>query len=159
MRTFKPSLILFLFLVAFSSYSNVFAETTETENTDTAKAEHHAQNNLWQGVYQGFLPCDDCKGIKTSLALNKNNTYISITQYVGKSVKEIVEKGKFTSDNQNNTIVLTPRNSTQTRQYSVGENTLTQLDNDGNLITGKSADRYILRKTEITEPQSQTTHH
>ena len=159
-QQFKQSLTLFLFIATFSSYNNVFAETTETGNAETAKVEHHAQNNVdWPGVYQGFLPCDDCKGIKTSLALNKNNTYLLITQYVGKSEKEIVEKGKFTSGNQSNTLVLTPRNSTQTRQYAVGEDRFTQLDSDGNPITGKLADRYILRRTDMTSKTQTSSHH
>lgn len=157
MRTFKQSLTLFLFIATFSSYNNVFAETTETEGS---KTEHHAQNSVdWPGVYKGFLPCDDCKGIKTSLALNKNNTYLLITQYVGKSEKEIVEKGKFTSGDQSNTLVLTPRNSTQTRQYAVGEDKFTQLDSDGNRITGKLADRYILRRTDMTSKTPTSSHH
>ena len=110
------------------------------------------QNSLdWPGVYHGFLPCDDCKGVKATLALNKNNSYILITQYVGKSEREFVEKGKFTWDNNSNTIVLTPRDSSTTRQYFVGENMLTQLDNNGNRISGKLADRYILRRTDIKE--------
>lgn len=155
----KQSLTLLLFIATIGSNSNVFAETTETGDTDAVKTEHHAQNSIdWPGVYQGFVPCDNCKGIKTSLALNKNNSYILITQYVGKSEREIVEKGKFTADNQNNTIILTPRNSTQTRQYFVGENTLTQLDSNGNHITGESPERYILRKTEMSN-KTQTTHH
>ncbi|MDD1605591.1 MAG: copper resistance protein NlpE, partial [Methylococcaceae bacterium] len=93
------------------------------------------------------------------LALNKNNTYLLITQYVGKSEKEIVEKGKFTSGNQSNTLILTPRNSTQTRQYAVGEDRFIQLDSDGNRITGKLADRYILRRTDMTSKTQTSSHH
>lgn len=155
MRTFKKTMTLFLFLATFSSYSPVFAETTETGDT-----EHHAQNSLdLTNVYQGFTPCDGCKGVKTSLALNKNNTYILLTQFVGKSDREIVEKGKFVWGGQGNTIVLTPRNSTQTRHYFVGEGTLTQLDNEGNHITGEHADRYILRRNEMTGKAKAASHH
>ncbi len=151
----KQSLTLFLFIATFSGYSTVFAEATETVKADT----HAIQHNIWSGVYHGFIPCDDCKGIKMTLALNKNNSYLLISQYVGKSEKEIVEKGKFTEGNESNTIVLTPRNSSQTRHYLVGESTLTQLDSNGNRITGKSAERYILRRQEISETQSQPSHH
>ncbi|MDD1617306.1 MAG: hypothetical protein CG439_2453 [Methylococcaceae bacterium NSP1-2] len=149
-QQFKQSLTLLLFIITFSSSSTVFAETMET---DTVKAEHHAQNSVdWPGVYKGFLPCDDCKGIKTSLALNKNNTYLLITQYVGKSEKEIVEKGKFTSGDQSNTLVLTPRNSTQTRQYAVGEDRFIQLDSDGNRITGKLAEIVMVTVSQANLP-------
>jgi copper homeostasis protein (lipoprotein) len=152
MRTFrqpiKQILAFLLFIAIFSNYSSAFAETAETKVEET----HHGQSSLdWPGVYRGFLPCDDCKGVKATLALNKNNSYILITQYVGKSEREFVEKGKFTSDNNSNMVVLTPRDSSTTRQYVVGENMLTQLDNDGNRISGKLADRYILRRTDIKE--------
>lgn len=160
MRTFKQhvkqSLTLILFIATFSSYNNVFAETGDTDSA----TEHHAQNNVdWPGVYQGFVPCDDCKGVKTTLALNKNNTYLLITQYVGKSEREIVEKGKFTWNDQNNTIILTPRNSTQTRHYFVGDDTLTQLDSNGNHIVGEHANRYVLRRNEMSNKSQTSSHH
>ncbi|MGZ8172731.1 MULTISPECIES: copper resistance protein NlpE [Methylobacter] len=156
MQTFRQILTFSLFIAIFSGCNPVFAETTETTDTDT----HHAQNSLdWPGVYHGFLPCDDCKGVKTTLALNKNNSYLLITQYVGKSEREIVEKGKFTGGNNNNTIVLTPRDNSTTRQYLVGENTLTQLDNNGSRISGKLADRYILRRTDVTKSSSSHPSH
>lgn len=152
-QQFKQILAFSLFIAIFSGSNSVFAETVDTTDDDA----HHGQNSLdWPGIYRGFLPCDDCKGVKTTLALNKNNSYILLTQYVGKSEREFVEKGKFTSDNKNNTVMLTPRDSSTTRHYFVGENMLTQLDDNGNRISGKLADRYILRRTDTTE--SATSH-
>jgi copper homeostasis protein (lipoprotein) len=141
-----------LFTAVFSSFNPVFAETAEET--------HHAQNSLdWPGIYYGFLPCEDCKGIKATLALNKNNTYILITQYVGKSEREFVEKGKFTWSNKSDTIVLTPRKSATTQEYFVGENMLIQLDKEGNRISGKLADRYVLRRKDVTsEPPAHSSH-
>ncbi len=154
-RQFKKILKFFLFIAIFSHYTPVFAETAETKDD----AGHHAQNSLdWPGIYYGFLPCDDCHGIKTTLALNKNNSYLLITQYVGKSEKEITEKGKFTSGNKINTLVLTPRNSSAPRQYLVDENRLIQLDDNGNRISGKLAERYILRKKDLKEPAPHSSH-
>ncbi|MDD1619917.1 MAG: copper resistance protein NlpE [Methylococcaceae bacterium] len=145
---FKRILTSSLFIAIFASYSPVFAETTETKDKD----EHHAHNSFeWPGIYYGSLPCADCVGIKTQLALNKNNSYVMITQYLGKSEREFVEKGKYTWSNQSKTIVLTPKNSSTTQQYAVAENTLIQLDANGNRISGKQADRYILRRTDVTD--------
>jgi uncharacterized lipoprotein NlpE involved in copper resistance len=158
MRTFrqhfKQILAFFLFIATFSNYNLAFAETAETKDI------HHAQNSIdWPGVYYGFLPCDDCKGIKSTLALNKNNSYILITQNVGQSKRDVVEKGRFTSGDKSNTLVLTPRDGSTTRQYFVGENMLIQLDNNGNRVSGKLADRYILRRSDVTEsPQSHSSH-
>lgn len=160
MRTFRqpfkqiPALL--LFIAIFSGSNPVFAETAEPADTEA----HHAQNNRdWPGIYRGFLPCDDCKGVKTTLALNKNSSYILLTQYVGKSEREFVEKGNFTSGNTSNTLVLTPRNSSASRQYSVGENMLIQLDDNGNRVSGKLADRYILRRTDVTESSPSHSSH
>lgn len=151
-QKFKQILTFSLFITAFSGYNPVFAETAEST--------HHAQNSLdWPGIYRGFMPCADCNGVKTSLALNKNNTYILISQYVGKSPREFVEKGKFTWADKSNTIVLTPRNGSTAQHYFVGENRLIQLDNNGNRISGEEADRYILRRTDVTKtPPSHSAH-
>ena len=147
MQTFRQLFTLFFFIALFLGVQPVFAETSEQNSID------------WPGVYLGFIPCDDCKGIKTTLALNKNNSYLLITQYVGKSEKEIVEKGKFTWGSQEHTIVLTPRNSSTTRQYLVGENALTQLDDHSNLISGGLANRYILRRNELKQSASSHSSH
>ncbi len=153
-QKFNPIAAFFLFIAFFSSSSPVFSETTETTN-DT----QHTEKSLeWPGIYYGFLPCVDCKGIKTTLALNKNNSYLSITQYVGKSEREFVEKGKFAFGDKSNTIVLTPRKGSATQQYLVGENSLVQLDNKGNRISGELENRYILRRSELEGTGSPSSH-
>jgi len=91
--------------------------------------------------------------------LNKNNSYILITQNVGQSKRDVVEKGKFTSGDKNDTLVLTSRDGTTTRQYFVGENMLIQLDNNGNRISGKLADRYILRRSDMKESAAPHSSH
>lgn len=142
--------LLALLLLMFSVSS--FAETDHDQ--------HHANMpaGLWPGVYQGFTPCEDCKGIKTSLALNKNNTYILIRQYVGKSPKDVVEKGTFAWESDSNTLVLTPRNASPSHQYFVEDNALMQLDDSGHRFT-KDVEHYELRKADMTkETQSHSGH-
>lgn len=144
----KIILTFFLFITLILSFSPVNAETAEA-----AKDSHNAQHSMdWPGIYNGFTPCEDCIGIKTSLALNQNNSYILITQNVGKSPREFVEKGKFSWAEQANTIILTPKNGSTTRQYLVGEDTLTTLDSNGELFSVKQADRYVLHRKAISEP-------
>lgn len=151
----KQMLTFFLVIGIFGACAPVFAESAENHDKDA----HHAQNGQdWPGIYNGFLPCADCAGLKLSLALNKNSSYVLITKYAGKSEREFVEKGKFTWSDKNNTIVLTPRNGTTAQQYLIGENVLIQLDSNGNRITGKLADRYILRRTDITETAPSHSH-
>lgn len=135
----------------------VLAEVKADADKDTHAAHHQ---NDWPGIYFGFTPCADCVGIKTSLALNKNNSYILITQYAGKSDREFVEKGKYSLGDKPNTIVLAPRKGDTQQQYLVDGDALVQLDSAGNRITGKNAERYILRRTDVTElTQSQSHGH
>lgn len=150
-KIIKQSLTLLFCSAILVNAQSVFAENT---------AENHAQHRFdWSGVYNGFIPCKDCQGIKTTLALNANNSYILISQYIGKSEREIVEKGKFDWNTENNTLVLTPRKELPTRHYLVaeGNNELFQLDDNGNRITGSDANRYVLHKTKMT-PTSQSSH-
>lgn len=159
---YKLILSSMLVIIAFSNHTKVLAEEVDQNTGHEAHHNQSAQTNVeWPGIYNGFVPCDDCNGIKTSLALNSNNTYILIRQYVGKSEREIVEKGKFSTGNSNDILVLTPRNTVETgiHYYRVGENSLIQLDNNGNAITGKKADRFVLRKNEIKEPKAASHAH
>ena len=112
-------------------------------------------------MYLGFLPCADCKGIKTTLALNKNKSYIIMSQYVGRSEREFVEKGKFEWSEKPNVIVLTPKKGgTEKQYYLVEQDSLTKLDQNGDLIGGQHANRYILhRKDLISDPKDQHSGH
>jgi uncharacterized lipoprotein NlpE involved in copper resistance len=156
-QKFKKILTLFLFSTIFLAYHSVLAES---EAPKAEEPHHQGQNTTdWPGIYNGFLPCTDCMGVKTTLALNKNNSYVLISQYVGKSEREFVEKGKFTWGNESNTIILTPRNASTTQHYFVDKNMLVQLDNNGKRYTGKLADRYILRRTDVVDkPPSHSSH-
>jgi uncharacterized lipoprotein NlpE involved in copper resistance len=142
-------------MAAASAFNPVVAETADAKDSH-----QHEQHKLeWSGIYQGFTPCADCIGVKTTLALNKNETYLLITQFAGKSEREFVEKGKFSWDSNSNTIALTPRNSSTTSlQYAVGDNLLTQLDSNGKRFTGKLAEKYVLRRNDVTEKSPSHAH-
>ncbi|NOT84356.1 MAG: copper resistance protein NlpE [Methylococcaceae bacterium] len=150
-------LLAFAVTTLASAYSLVMAESTEIVHDQNAR---HAQDNMdWPGIYQGFMPCADCAGVKTTLAFNKNNSYVLMTQFIGKSDREFVEKGKFTWDNNSKTITLTPRKSATTQQYIVEENSLIQLDPNGKRFTGKYAEHYVLRRKDVAnEPQPHSGH-
>ena len=144
-RITKNFLVLVLIAFVYLGCNPVFAETAG--NTD----EQHAQKTLnLSGLYLGFYPCADCQGVRTTLALNKNNTYVYISIYVGKSDREIIEKGKFTLGENGNTLVLTPRKgSTTTQQYLIEDDMLIKLDEDGNRITKDGADGYFLKRKDV----------
>ena len=141
----KHFLVVFLIAFVYLCCNPVLAETISyAEEKRTQKALNMS------GLYLGFYPCSDCQGIRTTLALNKNNTYVYISLYVGKSDREFVEKGKFSLGENGNTLVLSPKKgSTTTQQYLIEDDMLIKLDEDGNRITKDGADGYILKRKDV----------
>ena len=153
MPTLKLALL--AMIMGFGFPGPASAETAAKTDKDA----HHGQHTQdWSGVYFGSLPCADCYGVKTSLALNANNTYILITQNLGKSPREFTEKGKFAWDEKSGIIVLTPKKGDGSRQFLVAENQLIELDAKGNRFTGKEAERYILRRADTSELSEKHSH-
>ncbi|WP_017294935.1 copper resistance protein NlpE N-terminal domain-containing protein [Geminocystis herdmanii] len=121
------------------------------KNTITETVGDTSANSLdWNGTYQGMIPCASCEGIKTTLTLNQDLSYVMSTEYVGKSEEVLEVKGTFKWNNAGNTISLDSVKDAP-NQFLVGENMLFQLDMEGNRITGDLADKYILTKVQETE--------
>lgn len=109
---------------------------------------HNSQNSPdWAGIYRGTLPCADCEGIQTTIYLERNLTFTIKTKYTGKSDSVYVKTGKISWNDDGSALTLDPDDKGQKIQYSAGENMLTQLDLQGNKITGQTADKYILTKS------------
>lgn len=107
---------------------------------------HNAQNSLdWAGTYKGVTPCADCEGIETEVTLADDLTFVIKTKYKGKGDKVFEETGSFKWDEKGSNITLEGLKD-RPAQFFVGENTLTQLDMNGNKVTGDLADKYILKK-------------
>lgn len=117
---------------------------TETKTTD----QHTSETSLdWAGTYSGTMPCADCEGIETVVNLNKDETYSMEMTYLGKNVKPFAEKGTFKWSDDGKKIILINDESSETI-FLVGENQITQLDGDGNIITGEIADKFVLKKID-----------
>lgn len=107
----------------------------------------NAQTALdWAGEYKGTMPCADCDGIKTKLELNDDKTFELSREYLGKKNTEqkSKEKGSFTFDAKNPSIIAL--GAPENRKVFIGENYVQFLDEDGNKITGSTADLYKLKK-------------
>lgn len=140
MKTFIFPLV--LALVACSSPSG---ETS-------ADAAHNSRNALdWQGTYIGTTPCADCEGIRTTVTLMQDGTFMRDLIYVGKSGDPMHDTGSFSWNDVGSAITLAP-GSQSSQQYQVAENRLVHLDRSGNRIAGALADRYVLEKT-VRDPR------
>ncbi|HQV35060.1 MAG TPA: copper resistance protein NlpE N-terminal domain-containing protein [Flavobacterium sp.] len=113
--------------------------------------EHNAKNSLdYIGMYKGIVPCADCEGIETILNLRDESNFVLTTHYLGKKDSKINElKGTYTWNKEGNTVVLSGIENGPS-QYFVSENYLTQLDLEGNKITGDLASKYVLEKQNET---------
>jgi uncharacterized lipoprotein NlpE involved in copper resistance len=149
----KKLLIIMLLSCVCWACGNSSTTATDTNflNTDSSTAAsadmaHNSHNSLdYQGSYKGVLPCADCSGMETEIQLSSGDTFVRKTKYLGKNEPNTLEEtGTFTWNEAGSIITLGGVQGAS--QYMVGENTLTQLDLQGNKITGQLADKYVLRK-------------
>ena len=103
------------------------------------------------GVYHGYLPCPDCKGIITYLLLNPDRSFRLEETFFGKSDSLVLTTGKWTSDNGN--VVLMEGNNARL-SYQPEQNRLWQLDYQGNRISGNLGDKYQLTR----QPRAESKH-
>jgi hypothetical protein len=96
------------------------------------------------GIYVGTLPTASGEGMEVEVTLS-GNTYKKTVTYVGKSDEPIVTVGEFIWDDASGS-VITFIGEEAPNKYFIGENTLTSLDMDGEIITGDLADMYVLKK-------------
>lgn len=111
--------------------------------TSCATTEQNTRKDLnWAGLYTGTTPGAN-SDIYTEIILNKDSTFKISYNYIGKSDENFTRAGKFVwkdADTIDLKIFGVPS------LFVVGENTLTQLDNDGNKIEGKLAHMFVLKK-------------
>jgi hypothetical protein len=129
---------------------------------DADHSGHDPQGNRtkgFHGVFYGYLPCNDCIGIKHTLSLKHNNNYLLVTQIVKEASREHYEKGKYTWDDKTRQVILTPnQENAPLRQYRIKDaGTLIQLDTSGNVIT-QDADRYILQRSDLAQTREVHMH-
>lgn len=147
------SLITWLILTACGP-----APTTPVDHAGTvlAKDNHNSANSVdWAGVYKGVVPCGDCDGIETLLTLNPDNSYQLSLTYLGKDATAFKQQGNFEWDAQGSVLRLLNQKDGPAL-YKVGENQLSQLDMQGQLITGSLAANYRLQK-QTSAPELKLT--
>ncbi|MFT4854906.1 MAG: putative lipoprotein NlpE involved in copper resistance [Algoriphagus sp.] len=148
---------LFLILVLNSMLQSCDGESQTKENIKSEivyaeksipDQEHNSMNSLdWNGTYKGVLPCASCEGIETILTLNSDQSYVLITNYLGRNdALEQEKRGEFSWNEDSSIITLTNINSGP-NQYKVGENRIWHLDETGEIITGDLEDHYVLTKS------------
>lgn len=146
-------------LSAQEGYARALAKNHQKDMDHSAHIKPIDKSLDFHGVFYGFLPCNDCTGIKATLSLKQNNNYLLVTQYAKESSKEYYEKGKYSWNDENRTVVLTPKKGgTTTRHYYIeNEGTLIQLNDDGTKMS-KESDRYVLQRSDTAKTREVHIH-
>lgn len=97
------------------------------------------------GVYRGTLPAADCPGIATTVTLNDDGTFAMTMQYLERD-SSYDENGTYSVADS----IITARNDKgdAVMQFLVGDNSITWLDADGNVIEGELASMYVLGRSK-----------
>jgi len=148
----NTTLALCIAALVFASCQN--NERTDSANSSNAHADtaavadmHTSQISLdWNGIYEGTLPCADCPGIKTTIELKDNNTFVQDLEYLDRDTK-FNETGKIEWRENGNNITLVSENG-ERQQFKVREGSLVMLDAEGKENTGALAEHYVLNKKD-----------
>lgn len=150
MKNLIFTIVICIFVLGFGMSACTFKGSTKPVANKIEIVSTTPQNSMdWQGTYTGIVPCADCAGIFTQITLNADNTYGLQTQYVGKSDSISSFDGTFQWNDAGNIVTLSGlKEKSMPSAYQVDNNKLTQLDMDGNIITGDSASNYGLTKVD-----------
>ena len=105
---------------------------------------------VWEGNYKGTTPCSDCDGIQVVIQLRKDQTYKTISKYLGAGNEVYEVEGKFFWKKEGNYIAMVSGlNPTDTSFALLSKDKLTLLDQKGKRVTGTDAAFYILTKEAV----------
>ena len=145
----KKLIYVSLILFAFTACKNNQEKDADENNLETEQVPdmHTSEIALdWQGAYKSVLPCADCEGIEIQVSLSEDNTYVVKRLYIGKENNYFEETGTFEWTEDGGSIVLTEKVKGSPTLFKVGENYLLHLNQDGAIIEGELAEKYVLRK-------------
>lgn len=165
-RAAKAGLLLGVLLTSIGLLTSAHAESDKEIAEKAAKQREmyrsggdmdHSQHALpgdkgkFRGVFYGYLPCNelDCKGIKMTLSLNAKDNYLLVIQPAKLLNRESFEKGKYTWDEGNRTVVLTPNKEAPVRKLQIKDDgALLYVNSDGRPFPG-SEKPYLMERSDL----------
>ncbi len=90
------------------------------------------------GEFAGTLPCADCAGIDTKIALAGDGTYTIRETYRGKSADALKGNGTWTAEDNGHRLRLDPNSKSEDDRLFeiVGKNDIRLMDKDGTPLQG-----------------------
>jgi uncharacterized lipoprotein NlpE involved in copper resistance len=115
--------------------------TNPVVDTDISKTVdiHNSRISVdWNGTYSGIIPSADGPGISVLIVLNLDETFELNYSYLKDPENLFTSQGSFKWNNDGRIITLEVEDWPP--YYWVGQNKLTQLDMEGNVIAGELAE-------------------
>lgn len=142
-------------LEAQEGFAKARAKNQHSESDHAAHQYPVDKSQDFHGVFYGYLPCDDCDGVKTTLSLQQKSNYLLVTQPAKESSREIFERGKYNWNDNDRSVVLTPKKEgVSPRRYFIeDQGTLIQLNADGIRM-----ERHILQRSDTVRAREVHIH-
>ncbi|MFT3827046.1 MAG: copper resistance protein NlpE [Chitinophagaceae bacterium] len=141
------SLMMGLCLVWACNNTETNSTTQPDDSTGTNRTADSAMKTpvapMVLAEYSGKLPCADCMEIAVTLNLFSDSSFRRTSVYMGKSSDQFSDTGKWMLHGD----TLHLNYNGQNNWYIKNDSGLVQLDMSKKRITGKFADKYVLKKT------------
>ncbi|HTE25940.1 copper resistance protein NlpE [Flavitalea sp.] len=142
-------------IVSLALIMTACGDSAEKENNatvipvpDTPAAQPSVQyQRIITAAYAGMIPCEDCDAVETTVTLFADTTFELRIAYIGKNPKDTAGLNKTISGKfmmHSDTVHLEGAES----RYLKSDTALFQLDKTGRIMTGKKAEKYVLKKVK-----------
>lgn len=143
---------------AQTSFAKALAKKHEGEMDHSTHA-NQDKSQAFHGIFYGYLPCNDCDGVKTTLSLKQNQNYLLVTQPARDSSREYYEKGKYEWNEETGVLTLTPRNKPDKHYYQIkDEGTIVQMSPSGAPVAKDLEDEYTLQNSDTAQTREVHIH-
>lgn len=142
---------------AQTSFARALAKKHE-ENMDHSAHINQDKSAAFHGIFYGYLPCNDCDGIKNTLSLKQNNNYLLVTQPARDSSREYYDKGKYEWNEDTKILTLTSRKGEKHQYLIKDQGTIVQMNPDGTPMSKDLEDEYTLRNSETSQTREVHIH-
>ena len=147
MKKFLGAIAVAIIFVSCGESGEQENNTSVASSDTTGEARVVGYQPVIAGTYLGIVPCADCEGIETRVTLFADTSYQLVMTYLGKGPKDTAglnqqKSGKYMMVND------TMQFEGHEIKFLKTDTALIQLDLAGKLITGKLADKYVLKKLQ-----------
>lgn len=98
-------------------------------------------NNIY-GEFTTTLPCGDCAGIRSTIILNADGTFIQTDTYLKEKEYKFIKRGKLII---NKNLITTVSKDGEISKFKLKGSNLLRLNDDGSEVSATFKDYYIYK--------------